>query len=118
MWHAVYYSRGARKGHRGKLKKRQRMDWDLREGGLDDKDFVRRYRLDRKTFFAVCDKIREDVEPNRRMSRVASKGLPPVSTEIMLSATLRYCAGGAWQDIIDMHGIGLSTFNATVRKVI
>ena len=45
------------------------MNWLLRVGSLDNKEFIQRYRFDKKTFQAVVLKLREDfpqLEPNDR----------------------------------------------------
>ena len=35
---------------------------------------------------------------------------PGITTELCLSMTLRYLAGGSFVDIIDMHGVGKNSF--------
>ena len=113
----VMASRELRNGARGKLKTRQRMNWLLRLSLLDDVEFVQRYRLDKASFKMVVDRIREDVEPHRKQSQRAGGGATPITTELQLSMVLRYCAGGAWQDIVDMHGVSRASFRNSIEKV-
>jgi hypothetical protein len=106
-----------RLGYRGNLRRRQRMNWEVRVALLSTREFHQRYRMDRNTFHSVAEKIRADVEPNAKASANASGGNIPLTAEVMLSATIRFLAGGAYQDIVDMHGIAESTFRGVVRTV-
>lgn len=114
---AVLHSRDMRKGWRGKLKIRERMNWYLRLNALDAVEFVQRYRVDKIGFRKICDKIRPDVEPQRQQSMRGGGGAPPITTELQLSMVLRYCAGGAWQDIVDLHGVSRASFRGAIDKV-
>ena len=103
---AVLNSRNLPKGARGRIKARQCMDWGLRRENLGEKEFIQRYRMDKKTFAGtVCRLIYDhpSLSPDCRRSTCGSGGDSPATVETMLSATLRYCAGGAWQDIVDTH---------------
>ena len=113
----VLTRRDLKKGTRGRLRIRQRMDWSIRVGHLDEMEFVRRYRLTKRQFSGVCARIRADIEPNAAHSRSGSRGSVPINTEIQLSAVLRYCAGGAYQDIVDLHGISNPSFRQCIKKV-
>ena len=115
---AVHRSFAKRKGSRGRTERRQRMNWEFRKRNLKNKRrFMQRYRFDAPTFDMIADTSRDDIEPDATKSRNASCGQAPITAEIMLSATLRWVSGGAYQDIIDLHGIGESTFYAIVLKV-
>ena len=75
--------------------------------------------MDKKTFAGTVRRLIYDhpsLSPDYRRSTCGSGGDSPATVETMLSATLRYCAGGAWQDIVDMHGIARSTFRRCVKK--
>ena len=74
--------------------------------------------MDKETFRKVCEKIRYDVEADAIKSKNARGGADPISAELILSATLRFLAGGAYQDIVDMHGIGESTLYSILMKVL
>eukprot|EP00658_Telonema_sp_P-2_P031779 TRINITY_DN2370_c0_g1_i7.p1 TRINITY_DN2370_c0_g1~~TRINITY_DN2370_c0_g1_i7.p1 ORF type:complete len:322 (+),score=56.82 TRINITY_DN2370_c0_g1_i7:161-1126(+) len=106
-----------KRGSRGKLVKRQHLDWQLRKGYLTERRFIQRYRMDKATFQDVCNRLREDIEGDQVASSNARGGGPPITSEIMLSATLRFLAGGAYQDIVDLHGIGESTLYDIMMRV-
>jgi len=52
---------------------------------------------------------------NRFASSSSSSGVP---TELCLSMTLRYLAGGTVYDIIDMHSVAVATFYSVLWKCI
>jgi hypothetical protein len=106
------------RGNRRSLMQRQHLDWELRLGGLNDRRFFQRYRMDKKTLGNVAETIRYDVEADQVKSSNARGGAPPISAEIMLSATLRFCAGGCYRDIVDLHGIGESTLYEILMQVL
>ena len=64
---------------------RERMD------GLTDSEFKGRYKVWKRTFQNIADKLRPVLEPNHARA-IASSG-SPVTTELMLSITLRLLAG-------------------------
>ena len=113
-----------RRGTRGPTRLRSRMDWSIRFNVLTEKDFFQRYRMDKETFNEVVDKIKVDCEPKTdrhgryKWSLNAGRGALPITTELQLSATIRFLAGGAWQDIVDMHGIAESTLRSIIKKVV
>eukprot|EP00658_Telonema_sp_P-2_P045306 TRINITY_DN3323_c0_g2_i1.p1 TRINITY_DN3323_c0_g2~~TRINITY_DN3323_c0_g2_i1.p1 ORF type:complete len:247 (+),score=51.01 TRINITY_DN3323_c0_g2_i1:238-978(+) len=115
----IIHSQLRRKRNKGRVVRRRRLNWELRRGELKSRRaFVQRYRFDQQTFQDVCDTIRDDIEPDPVRSKAASGNLSePLTAELMLSATLRFCAGGAYQDIIDIHGIAESTLYDMLMKV-
>ena len=88
----------------------QRMDWATRVRSLRPKDFYDRYRMPQEIFNAVVDKI----EPF--MPAQCPNNPNPISIELRLSMALRYAAGTAWQDIVDIHGVSKATFFGTDVK--
>jgi hypothetical protein len=113
----MYCRRSARSGTRGACYRRRRLDWtlrtrQLRQGLREERQFVSRYGLDSEGFAEVCNRLR-DVKSN-----AGGAGAGPITAEIILSAVLRFLRGGAWQDIVDMHGIGESTLRAMIMKVL
>lgn len=114
---AVLTRRDRAKGWRGRMKIRTRMVWKLRVAGLDDIEFVQRYRLTKRAFKMVADGIRGDCEPDHAQSRRGGGGNAPITTELQLSMVLRYLAGGAWQDIVDLHGVSRPSFSDAITRV-
>jgi hypothetical protein len=87
-------------------KSRTRMDWIKRRDGLTEHEFRKRYRLSKELFADVVRQLTPYVASVRQM--VGSNS--PIPIELQLSMTLRYLAGGAVVDIIDLHGVAYSTF--------
>ena len=84
---------------------RIRMDWETRRDSLSDRKFKRRYRISKRAFSQLEGKIYPYVA---RQLPIA--GEPAVSSELCLSMTLRWLAGGSFVDIVDMHGVSIKTF--------
>lgn len=75
-----------------RYKHRARMDFTLeRMDCLTDNEFKDRYKVGKRTFQNTADKLRPVLEPNHAPA-IASSG-SPVTTELMLSITLRFLAG-------------------------
>lgn len=84
-----------------------RMDWATRRDGLTDVEFVQRYKVTKKRFASLS----ADLDPYLKPMPHRSDGTNALSTDLKLSMTLRFLAGGAPVDIIDIHGVrSLSTF--------
>ena len=58
---------------------------------LNDKEFVRRYKVRKSTFNMMVDRLRPHLEPDENFARLSSGS--PVTTELQLSMTLRALAG-------------------------
>ena len=58
----------------------------------------------------MCQKLRAYVGTIRKNKHARTYHGLGISTEICLSMTLKYLGGGHFLDIIDMHGVGKSTF--------
>ena len=88
------------KRRKGKTRYRARLIWQARFDSLTEQEFLDRYRMDKATFTKVADGIRDAIDPRKdkqgkqRWSYNASRGAGPVTTELQLSATLRFLAGG------------------------
>ena len=80
------------------------MIWRKRVQSLTDAKFLRRYRIDLQGFNAVLAKIKP------HMPAVVPNVLNQLPHELMLSMTLRWCAGGSYLDLCDMHGCGEAAF--------
>eukprot|EP00656_Telonema_subtile_P009139 TRINITY_DN14283_c0_g1_i2.p1 TRINITY_DN14283_c0_g1~~TRINITY_DN14283_c0_g1_i2.p1 ORF type:complete len:294 (-),score=48.53 TRINITY_DN14283_c0_g1_i2:6-887(-) len=118
----VVRQRRRRRCLRGICYKRRRMQWDERctqllQGRRRQRQFIARYRMDEHSFQLLADELRDDIEGDPVKSDAAGGGVGRITAEIKLSATLRWLAGGAWQDIVDMHGIGESTLRSTIMEV-
>jgi hypothetical protein len=86
------------------------MKWKDREAQLSDEGFMRRYKVSKAAFRELALKIRPLVGRKASNRWVVSSSGSGVPTELCLSMTLRYLAGGHVYDIIDLHGVGRSTF--------
>jgi len=72
--------------------RRTRMDFTReRMNALTDKEFKSRYKVGKRTFMAMVEKLRPELEPDAKQA-VCSSG-SPVTTELKLSLTLRYLCG-------------------------
>ncbi len=87
-----------------------RMIWRHRRNGLSDNEFMKRYKLSKSGFARLCHKLRPYVGTKRNNKHARNSSGSGITTEICLSMTLRYLSGGSFLDIIDMHGVGKSTF--------
>ena len=87
-----------------------RMIWRQREESLTDKEFVRRYKVDKGTFRWLATKLRPFVGTNERNAQAMRSSGSGIPTELCLSMTLRYLTGGHVYDIIDMHGVSSAHF--------
>ena len=58
----------------------------------------------------MCQNLRLYVGTTRKNKHARIYHGSGISTELCLSMTLRYLGGGQFLDIIDMHGVGKSTF--------
>lgn len=65
--------------------------WTERVDELSEDDFKRRYKVSKKTFAIMVEKLRPHLEPNHTRARASSGS--PVTTELQLSMTLRWLAG-------------------------
>eukprot|EP00037_Helgoeca_nana_P003094 m.38083 g.38083 ORF g.38083 m.38083 type:complete len:489 (+) comp13287_c0_seq1:277-1743(+) len=87
--------------------KKQRMHWATRRDGLTDVEFVQRYKVTKRRFASLSAALDPYLSPKRH----DSDGTNALSTDLKLSMTLRFLAGGAPVDILDIHGVrSLSTF--------
>ena len=66
----------------------------------------------------MCNKIRPLVGTRKDNRFARSSSGSGISTELCLSMTLRYLAGGSVLDIIDMHGVAYGTFYNLVWRTI
>lgn len=81
------------------------------------RQFIARYRMHEKAFNDLAETLRPDLEGDASKSAAASGGAGRITAEIKLSAVLRFLAGGAWQDIVDVHQIGESTLRLAIMEV-
>jgi len=95
-----------------------RMDWDKFVDRLDACALWKRfYRMSKASFFELLSHVRADLERDDAQAQRSTHG-GAVSPEQRLSITLRYLAGGAYQDISIMHGIVHSTFYDVVKTTL
>ena len=95
-----------------------RMDWDRFSDRLDACALWKRfYRMSKDSFFELLALVRPELERDTEKGDNASfDGV--VTPEQRLSITLRYLAGGAYQDICLIHGIVTSTFYDVVKTTL
>lgn len=82
------------------------MHWPKRRDDLTEQEFQQRYRLTKTVFARVVVLLIPYLLSDRRMTGMFS----PIPVELQLSMTLRFLAGGSHLDIMDLHGVGYSTF--------
>ncbi len=82
------------------------MIWKYRRNALTESEFLKTFKLSKFGFARLCDKLRPYVGTKRKRKHASNSyyGLE-ITTEICMSMTLRYLAGGSFVDIIDMHGV-------------
>jgi len=64
----------------------------------DDKEFRAHYRVPYSVFQAVLKRIRHRIERDDK-EQIRSSGAP-IDAETMLAVTLRWLAGGTWQEAV------------------
>ena len=97
-------------GKKGNVRRR-RMDWQARVEELSDPEFTARYRLNKKGFRMLANRLRPKLEPKTRRSN-------PLSVELQIASTLRYLAGGHHLDLADQIGCSRKTFHTMAAKVV
>ena len=83
-----------------------RMIWENRCSSLNEHEFVKRYKVTKEKFAEMVKLISPMIK-----ARGQGGAGGPISTELKLSMTLRFLAGGHVFDIMDLHGV-LSTSSA------
>ncbi len=86
------------------------MVWKKRLNSLSEKEFVMRYKISKATFKDLADKIRPYVGVHTMDRFARSSAGSAITTELCLSLTLRWLCDGHVLDIIDLHGVGKSSF--------
>ena len=87
--------------------KRTLMDWDERLQ-LSEKEFTRRYRLNKQKFKYVSALLSNQKQAASKYHRGWFWESKKVSTDLKLSMTLRWLAGGDYKDVGDLHGVEAS----------
>jgi hypothetical protein len=82
------------------------MIWTERVKFLTASEFLRFYKLDKKNFPRVLAKL----IPHMTKARPSNDAEPKVAHELEFACTLRWLAGGNYQDIHHHHGISESAF--------
>ena len=90
------------------------MKWSERREELTDKEFCRRYKVTKAQFAQISSDLRLLVGRSAKDPAARRSSGSGVTTDLCLSMTLRYLAGGSYLDIIDMHKVGRSTFYKAV----
>jgi hypothetical protein len=84
------------------------MDWADRWSRLSEADWRQRYRMGKQTFTQLVDAVRPHLRPTRDLT-----------PEVIISATLRWCAGASYWDVLDMHGMaGTGTLHLRIWEVL
>eukprot|EP01049_Picozoa_sp_SAG25_P006532 SAG25_NODE_495_length_7403_cov_7.136911_10_plen_175_part_00 len=78
---------------RSAIHKKRRMVWAERCASLNDREFTRRYRVNHDGFHYILDHIAPHMPPYRESAQ------EPHEHAVILSAVLRWCAGGHYLDI-------------------
>ena len=77
---------------------------------LSDVRFHRMFRMTRLTFFALLDLINPLIERAEKAPKFSGGTIP---TKTRLAVTLRWLAGGSYEDICFAFGISVSSFFLT-----
>jgi hypothetical protein len=96
-----------------------RIDWDTGKhfAKLNDRDFEKRYRLSKTAFmdtYKVIKPLIDTADPSQAFCSSAG----PIRGEVRLAATLRWLAGGAWQDLILIYGLSRAELYESQWRVI
>ena len=94
-----------------------RIDWDKHFESLNDRDFEKRYRLSKTAFmdtYKVIKPLIDTADPSQAFCSSAG----PIRGEVRLAATLRWLAGGAWQDLILIYGLSRAELYESQWRVI
>ena len=79
---------------------------------LNEKDFKKMFRLNRRGFYYLLTKVKKHIEPKPGVVSfdLYHDILKPISAEVKLAITLRWLAGGSYLDICFAFGIATGTF--------
>jgi hypothetical protein len=84
---------------------RERMDWLVRMGQLNERQFRRRYRMGKSSF--------------QKLSRhIAPLVHGAIACDVQLSIALRYLSGAASCDVEDLHGVAETTARLSFERVL
>ena len=95
---------------------RQRLDWECHVRKLVHEGlFERKYRMSLGAFEALVETLRPYIKHDVCKRK---KDISPISTEVMISATIRMLAGGSSLDIYETHDINVPWLYKVKDKVI
>ena len=98
--------------------KRERRDIEEYIGGLDDRNFRRKYRMDKDAFWLLLDIIETRLPSTGEDRKRGAVPNGPITKAARLSIALRYFAGGDPLDISDVHGVGDDEVLSSVWSVV
>ena len=95
---------------------RQRLDWESHVRKLVHEGlFERKYSMSLGAFEELVETLRPYIKHN---GRKRNKSISPITTEVMVSATIRMLAGGSYLDIYETHVMNVEWTYKVRDKVI
>jgi len=100
-------------------KTRDRGAWMEKLGGYSGKDFRRRFKVTRKRFESIAEKIKTEVEPSElgKVMDFRSSGSYVIS-EICLAVTSRWLASSHSLDLEDIYGVEANSVFGIIRRTV
>ena len=84
---------------------------------LSDRTFKRKYRVSKRTFSEILEKIKPSIEGRPRDHRCFNGSAGKVDTDIKLACALRQLSGGSYFDVHSECGVSISTYYKAVWEV-
>ena len=84
---------------------------------LSDRTFKRKYRVSKRTFSEILEKIKPSIEGRPRDHRCFNGSAGKVDTDIKLACALRQLSGGSYLDVHSECGVSISTYYKAVWEV-
>lgn len=81
---------------------------------LSDRTFKRKYRVSKRTFSEILEKIKPSIEGRPRDHRCFNGSAGKVDTDIKLACALRQLSGGSYLDVHSECGVSISTYYKAV----
>lgn len=85
--------------------KRQRRNMDTYIGGMNDRNFRRKYRMTKEAFWTLLDIIERHLPSSGEKRKRGAVPNGPITKAARLSMALRYFSGGDPLDIAEVHGV-------------
>eukprot|EP00904_Undaria_pinnatifida_P012574 jgi/Undpi1/8447/HiC_scaffold_25.g10914.m1 len=103
---------------RARATKRKRLNWKRHaSASVREKSFRRKYRMDEPAFNKLVEILRPVIEADEKYARLRTKS-GVISVETRVAIALRFCAGGSYLDLQDVHGVSKTSCYSCFHQVV